>query len=136
MEPFSYLGIDWGEKKIGIALADSETKVACALVTLPNDEHFFENLSRIIFEHTVREVVIGIPSHINRERVEYAGERLGKIIAERFHIPVHYENEMFTTKMAHAELIARGIRSHLDDHDDREAARIILESFLAGKGRI
>lgn len=136
MEPFSYLGIDWGEKKIGIALADSETKVACAFATLQNDENFFENLARIIFEHTVREVVIGIPSHVNRECVEYAGERLGKIIIERFHIPVYYENEMFTTKMAHAELIARGVRRHLDDFDDREAARIILESFLAGKGRM
>ena len=73
---------------------------------------------------------------MNRECVEYGGEKLGKILIERFDIPIHYENEMFTTKMARAELIARGVRGHLDDLDDREAARIILESFLAGRGRM
>ncbi len=136
MEPFSYLGIDWGEKKIGVAVADSETKIALSLMTLPNDERLFDALAGIIAERNVREIVIGIPSHVNRERIEYGGEVLGKLLFERFHIPIHYENEMFTTKMARAGLIERGIHGHLDDLDDREAARIILESFLAGWGRL
>ncbi len=135
-EVFSYLGIDWGEKKIGVAIADSETRMAFSVTTLPHDARLLEALAGIIAERNVREIVIGIPSHINRERVEYGGERLGNILAERFRIPVHYENEMFTTKMARAGLIERGIRGRLDDMDDREAARIILESFLAGQGRL
>lgn len=136
MEPFSYLGIDWGERKIGIALADSETRIAMPLETLPNNERLLESMARIIGERNVREIVIGIPSHVNRECVEYGGEKLGKILRERFDITIHYENEMFTTKMARAELIARGVRGHLDDLDDREAARIILESFLVGRERM
>lgn len=136
METFSFLGIDWGEKKVGIAIADSETRMAFALATLPNDARLLDALGEIVEARLVREVVIGIPSHVNREQVEYGGEKLGKLIASRFHLPVHYENEMFTTKMARAELIARGVRGHLDAQDDREAARIILESFLAGKGKL
>lgn len=136
METFSFLGIDWGEKKVGIAIADSETRMAFALATLPNDSRLLDALGEIVDARLVREVVIGIPSHVNREQVEYGGEKLGKLIADRFHLPVYYENEMFTTKMARAELIARGVRGHLDAQDDREAARIILESFLAGKGKL
>lgn len=136
MDLFSYLGIDWGEKKIGVAIADSETKMAFSLMTLANDERLLDALGAIVDERDVREVIIGIPSHINRERVEYGGEKLGKLLAERFSVSIHYENEMFTTKMARASLIERGVRGHLDDLDDSEAARIILESFLAGKGRI
>lgn len=136
MDSFSYLGIDWGEKKIGVAVADSETRVAVSLATIPNNAALLERLSAIIGERNVREVVIGIPSHVNRERVEYDGERLGALLTERFDVPVRYENEMFTTKMARAELMAQGVRGRLDDHDDAIAARIILESFLAGKGKM
>lgn len=135
-EIFSYLGIDWGKKKIGVAIADSETRMAFSVATLPNDERLLDSLAKIIGERNVREVVIGIPSHVNRELVLYGGEKLGKLLSERFYIPVHYENEMFTTKMARAELIERGAKGSLDSLDDQEAARIILESFLAGKGKI
>ncbi len=136
METFSYLGIDWGEKKVGVAIADSETKMAFSLATFSNDAKLLDALGEIIRARTVRDIVIGIPSHVNRERVEYGGEKLGKQLAERFQVAIYYENEMFTTKMARAELIARGVRGHLDAQDDREAARIILESFLAGKGTL
>ena len=136
MDVFSYLGIDWGEKKVGVAIADSETRVAFSLATLPNDKRLIDAIGNIVEARSVREIVIGIPSHVNREWVEYGSEKLGKQLAERFHLPIHFENEMFTTKMARAELIERGVRGNLDAQDDREAARIILESFLAGKGKL
>lgn len=125
------MGIDWGQKKIGVAIADSETRIAVSLKTLPNDKNLLDSFANIIEEHAVREIVIGIPSHVNRECVEYGGEKLGNILADRFHLSIRYENEMFTTKMARASLIEQGIHGRLDDQDDREAARIILESFLA-----
>lgn len=134
--PFSYLGIDWGEKKVGVAVADSETRVALPLATIPNNARLLESLARIFAEHAVRHVVIGIPSHVNRAPVEYGGEQLGALVSDRFHLTVSYENEMFTTKMARAELVQKGVRSHLDDLDDAQAARIILESFLAHRERI
>ena len=84
MEPFSYLGIDWGERKIGIALADSETRIAMPLETLPNNERLLESMARIIGERNVREIVIGIPSHVNRECVDYGGEKLGKVDTRQF----------------------------------------------------
>ncbi len=135
-EAFSYLGIDWGEKKIGVAIADSETQIAFALETVPNNERALARFASIIAEYHVREVVIGIPSHVNRECVEYPGESFGKVFSDEFHLVVHFENEMFTTKLARADLIARGVRGRLDDLDDAQAARIILASWLEKFGRL
>jgi len=45
---------------------------------------------------------------------------------------VEYQNEMFTTKMAQANLIERGEKG-VSQHDDEEAARIILQEWLDRK---
>ena len=126
---FSYLGIDWGKPDVGLALADEETKMAFAYKTLKNDRDFLRNLAEIIAKKSVKKVVIGIPSHINREKVEYEGETLGKIMEANLGVNVYYQNEMFTTKMAQANLIEKGVKK-IKRYDDQEAARIILQDWL------
>ena len=42
---------------------------------------------------------------------------------------MEYQNEMFTTKIAHERLIEKGVRN-IKAHDDEEAARVILEEWL------
>ena len=51
----------------------------------------------------------------------------------KFPIRIEYQNEMFTTKMAQANLIERGVK-HVSLHDDEEAARIILQEWLDKDG--
>lgn len=126
----SYLGIDWGERKVGIAIADSETRMAFPVATFANDAHLLQNITNLIVERSVRAIVIGIPSHVNRESVEYGGEALGQELERTLHVPIFYENEMFTTKLARERLKERGVKRNLDAEDDREAARIILEEWL------
>ncbi len=126
----NFLGVDWGSSKVGIALAHAETGVALAYSTLKNDEFFMSNLLKLIVLEDIGTVVIGIPSHVNRDEVEYEGEKLGKIITEKLpDIRIAYQDEMFTTKMAQANLIERG-EKHVGRHDDAEAARIILQSYM------
>lgn len=126
----AYLGIDWGEKKVGIAIAESETRLAFPVATFPNDQNLLQKITELVTDRNVEAVVIGIPSHVNRERVEYGGETLGRVIEETMRIPVFYENEMFTTKLARERLKERGVKRDLDSKDDAEAARIILEEWL------
>lgn len=126
---FNYLGIDWGKADIGLALADGETKIAFAHKTLKNDKNFLQELAKIITKENVRKVVIGIPSYINREEIEYDGETLGKIVEANLGVNVYYQNEMFTTKMAQANLIKKGAKK-IKRYDDQEAARIILQEWL------
>jgi putative Holliday junction resolvase len=123
------LGVDFGQSKIGLALADTETRMAFAYDTLANDQKFQEKLAEIAAKENVEKIIIGIPSYVNIKKEESAGEKLGKIIEKELQISVEYQDEMFTTKMAKENLIESGAKS-VDKNNDAEAARIILQSWL------
>jgi putative transcription antitermination factor YqgF len=124
-----YLGIDYGASDIGLALADSETRMAFAYGKLKNDKNLLQKIAEIVEKENAETIIIGIPSYINRDDVKYEGERIGEIIKEKLKMNVHYQNEMFTTKMAQANLIEKGVKG-IKKHDDEEAARIILQEWL------
>lgn len=130
----NYLGLDWGSSKVGVALAHDETHVALAYRTIRNNKELVSLLGEIIILEHIGTIVIGIPSYINREEVEYEGEKLGQILQKRFSVAVEYQNEMFTTKMAQVNLIERGEKG-VSKHDDEEAARIILQEWLDTFGK-
>jgi putative Holliday junction resolvase len=123
------LGIDYGQQKVGLAKAEMETKMAFALGTLKNDKYFWENLADILKKENISKVIIGIPSHINRKEVEYPSEKFAEIFKSKFKIETEFADEMFTTKMAKANLIAKGMKA-VDKYDDAEAAKIILQGWL------
>ncbi|HPN96730.1 MAG TPA: Holliday junction resolvase RuvX [Candidatus Moranbacteria bacterium] len=125
-----YLGIDYGRAKIGLALADTETKIAFVYGTLDNNKELFQNLVEIIRKEDVIKVIVGVPSYINREETEYPSEDFGYTLKSLIpDVELEFANEMFTTKMAEANLIEKRIKG-IKKHDDEEAARIILQSWL------
>jgi len=125
-----YLGIDYGQRKVGLAISDSETRLAFAHSILERGKNFFPRLLEIIRRENVHIVVIGIPSYINDGEVEYAGEVLGNNIKREIpEIEIVYQNEMFSTKIAEHNLRERGVKK-IARFDDQEAARIILQSWL------
>lgn len=124
------LGIDYGKSKVGLAMAESETKIAFAYTTLENDKNFLQNLAEIIKKESINKIIIGVPAYINSEKTEYEGEKLGKLVKNIFpEMEMEYQNEMFTTKMAQDNLIAKGVKG-IKKYDDQEAARIILQEWL------
>ncbi len=131
-----YLGIDYGKADVGLALADEETKIAFVYKTLKNDKIFLQNLAEIIEKENVKMVVIGIPQYnikYDADPVKSQGDngarKLGKFIEENLKVEVEYQNEMFTTKIAQAKLIEKGVKG-IKRYDDQEAARIILQEYL------
>lgn len=129
MESAYYMGIDWGKSDVGIALADEVSKTAFAHTTIPNENGSVERIGEMILEKGVKTVVIGIPSPVNRFEVTYDSEKLGELLENNYGVVVHYQNEMFSTKLAERHLIERGVRG-IDRYDDQEAARIILQDWL------
>ncbi|MEF3692407.1 MAG: Holliday junction resolvase RuvX [Candidatus Moraniibacteriota bacterium] len=128
----NYLGIDWGSAKVGLALADGETKMAFAYDTLKNDrKDKIREIAEIIERENVGTVVIGIPSYINRRETVYPGEKMGAELKNKIDkkIKIVYQNEMFSTQIAHRNLIERGLK-RVGKFDDAESARVILESYL------
>lgn len=126
----NFLGLDWGASDVGVSFSDAETRIAFSLTTLRNDATLLERLGTLCAEREVGTVVIGIPSHVNRVEAVYEGERLGTALKETFpNLRIAYQDEMFTTKLAEANLKERGIR-RISRFDDQEAARIILQEWL------
>lgn len=124
------LGIDYGQSKIGLALADNETRMAFTYNTLENNKNFMEKLAEIVQKENIEKIIIGIPSYINRKETKYEGEILGKKIKNIFpDMEIGYQNEMFTTKIAQDNLVAKGVKG-VKRYDDQEAARIILQEWL------
>lgn len=123
------LGIDFGKSKIGLALADQETKIAFGYDTIKNDRNFLAKLEEIIQKEGVEEVVIGIPSYVIRTKEEYDQKALGKLLEANTGVKVYFDEEMFTSKMAQANLRESG-KKNVEKIDDKEAARIILQSWL------
>lgn len=124
-----FLGIDYGESKVGLAMADSETRMAFAYGTLDNDKDLLQKLAEIIERENISRVIIGIASYINKESVIYPGEKLGNFLKEKLKVKVEYQEEMFTTREAQRKLIEKGVKG-IKRYDDQEAARIILQSWL------
>jgi putative transcription antitermination factor YqgF len=128
-EKKNFLGIDWGASAVGVAFADGETRMAFPLPTLQNNRMLLRVLGDIVSGKDVGMVVIGMPSHVNRMEVGRESERLGVLLEKHFPVKVVYQDEMFTTKMAEANLKERGARN-ISRFDDAEAARIILQEWL------
>ena len=127
-----YLGIDWGAARIGIALADEETRMAFVYDTLENDKDIFKNIFKIISEENISIIIIGIPFYkIKNKKEKFGGEKFGELLKKKIDgkIRIEYQNEMFTTKIAERNLIERNIKK-IKRFDNGESARIILESWL------
>lgn len=123
------LGIDFGRAKIGLAMASQETKMAFAFKILENNKDLIQNLGKIIDENEVKKVVIGIPKYGKGETIENEARKLGERLEKELGIEVFFQEEMFTTKMAQANLIEKGMKG-VGKLDDSEAARIILQDWL------
>ncbi len=123
-----FLGVDYGESKIGLAIADSETRIAFVYGTLKNDKKMLQNILNIIGKEKIETVVIGVPKRSGDKNITYAGEKLGETLRKE-NIDVYYQDEKYSTKMARENLKEKGMKK-IGRLDDQEAAKIILENFL------
>ncbi len=130
MEQGNFLGVDWGKRKIGLALAHPETRVAVAYGTAINDDQFLKQLAQIIDRETVTTVIIGIPQyqHVTKHPAEHFGDTVRQL-----GVQVEFSNEMFTSKLAQGNLTLQGYRQ-VSHQDDAEAAKILLQGWLDRKG--
>ena len=103
------LGVDFGKAKIGLAYADTETKIAFTLATLENNAKIIDNLKKIIQEKEIGKIIIGVTQYDQQEDQEK--KIFGAMLAEKLGLPVEYQNEMFTTKMAQDNLKEKGAKN-------------------------
>lgn len=118
-----FLGIDYGSKKVGLALADESGALAFPHDTLANDDRLRARLEELIEAREITDLVFGHSLDFNGEENPIMLEARGFAdIFERAGLSVHFEPEFLTTKQA---------REHTADaHADASAAALILQTFL------
>ena len=136
------LGIDFGLKKIGLALADSEIKIAMPsdIIYYSSKKELIEKIRKIIIEKEIKKIIIGLPLSFDFQETEMSQKvrNFGIIIEKEFLLPIDFQNEMFSSKqIENMEFEAkRKIKSRkpkqFQDVDNQSAA-LILESYLAEK---
>ncbi len=132
------LGIDYGEKRIGLALSDPLGFTAQGLKTLPrqNKEQVLRDLAVLCRENNVEEAVIGLPINMDGSVGPKAKEVLGLIpkMEAALKIPVKTWDERLTSKQAGRLMIEEGLsRQKQRSNSDRLASILILQSYLESK---
>ena len=122
----NYLGVDYGERRIGLAKASDGLKIATPLTTIGNDESVFDKLAKITAEESIDKIVVGLPISFDGQENSFAkkirvfASKLQDIVGR----PVVLQNEIFSSKIAEMSS---------PETQDQSAAAIILQSFLDKK---
>ncbi len=130
-----FIGIDWGERKIGVAFGDDETCQSFSCKVLENDKNIFDKLNKIAIKYEANDFVIGIQC----DKVYNDNSKKIKKFAKNLTIQtgkeVIFAEEMFSTREAQNNLKSAN-KKNLSEKDDVESARIILQNFLDTYGKI
>ncbi len=127
----SYLGLDYGMRRIGVAQGQSLLRTATPLATLSARDGIpdWKALDALVATWQPSALVVGVPLHLDGQ-VSAMTARAQKFIRRlqaRYHLPVHAVDERLTSEEAQWLRDERGIsRAGLD----AEAAAILLESYL------
>jgi putative holliday junction resolvase len=123
-----YLGVDWGEKRIGLALADGETKLATPFKTAAN----VDEVVKIIGEENIDVVVLGKPVSIKNYELKITNEKFNIFFQElkkNIQIPIELVDERLSSKAADALAGDKKTKSSRDEI----AAMLILQTWLDRK---
>lgn len=128
-----YLGIDWGSKKIGLAVG---SEIPYELATIENNNQALEKIARLCESEKIERVVIGMPVLESGDKGNLADkvEDFGLKVKEKTGLPVYFEPENLTTQTALDLLKEEGnSNDEIEKKIDQTAARLILEQYIANQ---
>ncbi len=119
------LGIDYGAKRVGVALSDEQADFSYPLVVLENTENLIKDIENICKENSVSEIVVGESKDFNQKENVIMQEITPFVEKIMFAtgLPVHMHPEFLTSQ--EAERLQGKNNMH-----DASAAALILKSYL------
>ncbi|WP_462325976.1 Holliday junction resolvase RuvX [Desulfoplanes sp.] len=131
-----YLGIDFGLKRVGLAVAGPNSTMVFPLKTIFRTTRatFFEELLATIREENIQAVVLGLPLDLegNEQLISRQVRNFADSLGRRVAVPIYLENEVLTSFEAKDRLSEAGVfGSRRKKVLDQIAAVAILESFLS-----
>jgi putative Holliday junction resolvase len=122
------MGIDYGKKRVGVALTDEQGKMAFPYKVFPNNDDLCKNILAVISEKNVSEIIVGhsLDKEGKPNSIQQQIESFMLDITLEVGLPVHLEPELYTTQAA-LRLQGR------NDMTDAAAATLILDNYLLKK---
>lgn len=119
------LGIDYGTKRVGVAVTDEEGRIAFPKAVLPNDRTLLGSVAEMVEAGGITEVVVG-ESKDNRgadNSIARSARRFADELASMSGVTIHFEPEFYSSQE---------VRTHTGSISgvDAGAAAVILNSFL------
>lgn len=123
--PMKYLGIDYGTKRVGLAISDENNKIAFPSAVIQNDSKILQNLKKILNENKIKKVIIGESQNYKMEDNE--------IMREILDLKEIIEKTMEKDVILHPEFMSSAQAEKIQGKNkmiDASAAAIILQSYL------
>lgn len=123
-----YLGIDYGHKKIGLALSDEGGNFVYPYLVVSNDHKVQDLIFNLCAKERVGEIVIGASLNFKGEPnpIFKQSELFASQLKSKLNLPVNFQNETYSSREA-----ARVVGA--DKNLDARAAAIILDSYLSSR---
>jgi putative Holliday junction resolvase len=133
-------GIDFGTVRIGIALADTDTRIASpyANYTRRTDEADRRYFVELVGQENIQRFVVGLPVHLNGRESQKSiqAREFGHWLDLMTGVPIEYFDERFTTTEAEELLgAAKLTRKQRHARRDQVAAQIMLSAYLESGAR-
>ena len=131
--PGRLLGIDVGERRVGVAVSDAGQMVASPVGVVMRGNLEFQELAALANQYEAIELIVGLPTGMSgREGPQAAGVRqFAEAAATALDVPIAFWDERLTTVQAERSLIATGQRrQRRKDLIDAVAAALMLQGFL------
>lgn len=126
----SYMGLDVGEKRIGVAVAHGGVRIAVPLETIEVDGSESERIKQLVQAEGIATIVVGYPRNQSGEAtaqtayVERFAESISGVASELI-----FQDESLTSVIAENQLIATG-KPYRKGDIDAKAAALILQDYL------
>jgi len=128
------LAVDWGERRVGLAVCDPTGTLASGLQTLEvrSAADAVEQVARAAREVEAESVVVGLPLLLSGERgsAAIAAEKFAAALVPATGLPVATYDERMTSALAGRRMQERGERGRPKGRVDQDAAIALLESWL------
>ncbi len=137
------LAIDFGERRMGLAISDPLRITAQGLPTIDTrkTEDIFSHIQKILKDRKVKKVVVGMPKNMDGS-IGFKGEEVKKFIGKLIRktgVEVIAWDERLTSVQSHKSMREMGTKQKKKETVDRISATFILQSYLdslSKKGKI
>lgn len=134
------LAVDYGQKRVGLAITDDHQLIASGLTTI-HSKDIFEYLNSIFSKENISIVVVGVAKNLDNtpsQSSKYIEPFVKKLSKQFPEIIIERVDERFTSKMAFQTIIDAGLKKKVRRNKalvDQVSATIILQSFLECRSR-